>query len=214
MRTKILVLVSCAATCFTSPALAGGFTGPRAELRGGLDRTTIDLDYDDGVDTISGSDSETGVDFGAEVGFDAALSPSVIGGAYAGIEFATTKECTEVFGNDRACLKLGRNLTLGARLGAVVSPKILLYVKGGYSNGQLKASYTDLADSSANFSDHTNRDGFHFGLGGEVAVAPKGYIRAEYVRTNYNGFDYSDASVDAGIDGHRDQLLLGFGLRF
>jgi outer membrane immunogenic protein len=199
---------------FATPAVATGFSGPRAEARGGWDRTTMDLSYDDGVDSFSGDAHKDGFNIGAEVGYDAPIGPSIIAGAYAGVEFATTKACSEIFGNDEACLKLGRNFTIGGRLGTKVSPSTLLYVKGGYSNGQLKAKYSSLDDPTLNFSAHANRDGFHFGAGAEVLVGSKGYIRAEYVRTNYNDYDYSDPDFAVKLDAHRDQVLLGFGLRF
>jgi outer membrane immunogenic protein len=138
----------------------------------------------------------------------------MIAGAYAGIEGATTKQCSPIFGNDEGCLRLGRNLTVGARVGAKVSPLAMLYVKGGYSNGQLRATYRDFDDPTFNWSEHTNRGGYHFGAGGEIAVGPQGYVRLEYVRTNYNGYHYSDPGVRFSVDGHRDQVLAGFGLRF
>jgi outer membrane immunogenic protein len=213
MRKSIAFLVTVTAFMAT-PALATNMIGPRAEARVGWDRTTIDVAYDDGVDSISGDGHKSGLNLGAEIGYDAPLSPTLIAGAYAGVEFATTKKCSEVFGNDAACLKLGRNFTVGGRLGAKVSPLTMLYIKGGYSNGQLKASYRNDDDATLNFSTHTNRGGFHVGIGGEYALSSQTYVRAEYVRTNYNDYDYSDADIDASIDAHRDQLLLGFGLQF
>src|SRR6185503_12252926 len=48
-----------------------GFSGPRAEVRGGFDRTTVDLSYDDGVDSLSADDHKDGFNLGAEVGYDA-----------------------------------------------------------------------------------------------------------------------------------------------
>lgn len=213
MRTKILLIASAAAL-FASPAAAAEFTGPRAEIRGGWDRTTLKLEYDDGDDVYSDKGSDAGFAIGAEVGYDFPVGTSMIAGGYAGVEFASTKDCGEVYGDDEACLKLGRNLTLGARLGGKVSPNAMLYAKGGYTSGQFKASYENFEDSDFDFSDKENRDGFHFGLGGEFAVGPKGYVRAEYVRTNYNDYDYSDDFADVKVDSHRDQLLLGFGLRF
>ena len=213
MRTKILLALGVA-SLVGSPAFAAGFTGPRAEVRGGWDRTTIDVEYDDGFDQFSDDGDDTGFNLGGEVGYDFPIGERAIIGAYAGAEWASTKECDEVYGDDKACLKLGRNFTLGARAGAAVSPTILLYAKAGYSNGQLKATYEDFLDSDFNYSDKANRDGFHFGLGGEMAVGSSGYVRAEYVRTNYDDYDSSEDGVDVKVDSHRDQLIFGFGLRF
>lgn len=214
MRTKLFVSIFIGSVIAAAPATAADFAGARAEIRGGWDRTTLDVGYNDGVDTFSADGHDDGLNLGLEAGYDAPLGRTVVAGAYAGVEFATTKECGELLGNDDACLKMGRNFTAGARVGAKVSPKAMIYLKGGYSNGQIKARYENSDDPTLNFSDHTNRSGFHFGIGGEMAVGRQGYVRAEYVRTNYNDYDYSDPNVDVKIDGHRDQLLLGFGLRF
>lgn len=212
MSKTLYILLGCT-VLMSAPAAAADFAGPRAELRGGWDKTTLTGSYDDGTDSYSEDASKSGVNLGAEIGYDALISPTVIAGAYAGIEGATTKECSAVFGNDEACLKLGRNFTAGARVGAKVGTLVLLYVKGGYSNGQLRATYENATDPTLDFSTHSNRGGYHLGVGSELAIGQHGYVRAEYVRTNYSGYDYSDPDFGVGLDGHRDQVLLGFGIR-
>jgi outer membrane immunogenic protein len=211
---KIIFTLAGTTALFATSASAAGLTGPRVEVRGGWDRTTLDLSYDDGFDAVSGEGHKDGFDLGGEVGYDAKIGSAVIAGAYAGVEFATTKQCGEVYGGDRACLKLGRNFTLGARIGAKVAPKVMLYAKGGYSNGRLSATYRNDEDSTLNFSTHANRDGFHLGAGVEMTVGSYGYVRAEYVRTNYNDYRYADPDFSVTLDGHRDQVLFGTGLRF
>ena len=211
--SKTIVLLFCSAAMLGSPAAAASFSGPRFELRGGWDRTTLSASVDDGVDHLSGRGHKSGFNVGGEIGYDARLAPMMIAGVYGGIEGSTAKDCSVVFGNDQACLRLGRNLTLGGRLGAVVSPMAMLYVKGGYSNGQLRASYANADDPTLDFKDHANRGGYHFGAGGEMPVGA-GYVRLEYVRTNYSGYKWTDPDVTVKLDGHRDQLLAGFGLRF
>ena len=206
--------LATAALVAATPAIAADFAGPRAEVRFGWDRTAIDLSFDDGTTSFDGKGHDDGFGLGAEIGYDAALGDKAIIGAYAGAEWATTKECSEVFGDDEACLKLGRNFTLGARIGAAITPQALIYVKGGYSNGQLKATYEDFEDSDFNTSEKADRDGFHLGLGGEFNVSKTGFVKAEVVRTNYNDVDGSDGLVEARLDARRTQALLGFGLRF
>jgi outer membrane immunogenic protein len=213
MRNSSIALFALTAA-IAAPAAATDFAGARAELRGGWDRTTIGVSYNDASDSISGSDHKDGFNLGAEIGYDFQAGQSLVAGAYAGIEGATTKVCSELVGNDRACLKLGRNFTVGARLGAKVSPLVMVYAKGGYSNGQLRTTYDNADDPTLDVRDHVNRGGFHIGVGGEVAVGRQGYVRAEYVRTNYNDYDYADPDVHVNVDGHRDQGLVGFGIRF
>lgn len=196
-----------------TPAAAADFAGPRAEARFGWDRTTVEVEYDDGDTAFEGKDHDDGLGVGVEFGYDFAVGGAVVGG-YAGVDFANTKECSEVFGNDEACVKLGRNFTLGARIGAAVTPSTLLYVKGGYSNGQTKVTYEDFADSDFNTTEKANRDGFHVGVGAEMNVSETGYAKLELIRTNYNDYGYSDDFVDASTDSRRTQATLGFGLRF
>lgn len=211
---KFLLVATTAAALVATPAAAQQFTGPRAEARLGFDRTSLDLDATIDGEDFAGDGHDSGLLYGMEVGYDAQLAGGLVLGAYAGIEGSQAKECTAFYGNDKACLKLGRNLTLGARVGGAVSPTILLYAKGGYSNGQLRLTYRNEDDSTLDFSDHANRGGFHFGAGIEAAVAKSTYVRAEYVRTNYDDYDYSEGADRVTLDGHRDQAVLGFGLRF
>lgn len=212
MYRSYLATVILAGAVIASPAAATEFTGGRAQAHVGWDRTTIEVDIDAEDEfntyTFSGKGHKAGVNFGAEVGFDAALGETMIAGAYAGIEFATTKKSFE----DLLSVKLGRNFTIGARLGAVVSERALLYVKGGYSNGRITLNY------DGGGSDHENRGGIHFGLGGEMSLGAKMYARAEYVRTNYRKYEdlvyYGDIYAEGQAKGHRDQILVGFGTRF
>ena len=208
------VLLATAALVAATPATAADFDGPRAEVRLGWDRTAIDLSVDDGTTSVDGKGHDDGFGLGAEVGYDALIGGKAIIGASAGAEWATTKECGAVFGDDEACLKLGRNFTLGARIGAAVTPQALLYVKGGYSNGQLKLTYEDFDASGVDTIGKANRGGFHFGLGGEFNVSKTGYVKAEVVRTNYNDYDQSDEFAAVKLDARRTQALLGFGMRF
>ena len=212
LKYSCVFLLSCVAIATPAAAAGPSFAGPRVEVRGGWDRMTLDATLTDGTDVLSGSGHDAGLDAGGEVGYDAVIGSSLIAGVYGGVEFADTKECGPVDGNDNLCLKLGRNFTLGGRLGAKVAPTVMVYVKAGYSNGQLRGSYRNADDPSLNGDDHVNRDGIHFGIGGEAAVKRNVYVRLEYVRTNYDG--YSDADFGVQLDGHRDQVLAGFGLRF
>ncbi len=209
-----IVLLATVALAAATPAMAADFVGPRAEVRLGAERTALRLSYDDGETAFAGTGRDDGFSVGGEVGYDVALGGTAVVGAYAGASIATTKDCTEVFGDDEACLKLGRNLTVGARIGAAVSPQALLYVKGGYSNGQLRATYEDFADSDFNTNESSNRSGAHLGLGGEYNVSDTGYLKLEAIRTNYKAYKYSDEFVDTNLDARRTEVVIGFGLRF
>ena len=182
---RFIFLTTAALSVGIAPAQAANFSGPRVEVRGGWDRITLKAGYVDGVDSASEKGHKDGYTIGGEAGYDGSISPNVTLGAYAGIDFPHTRECSEIFGNDRGCIKSPRNITAGIRLGTLIGKSALVYVKGGFSKGRLTVSYADFDDATNNFSVHSDRNGFHLGLGGEVLVANHAYVKAELVHTNY-----------------------------
>ena len=212
---KFVLLAACSAAVLgASPAAAADFTGPRLEGRIGYEWITLELKLSDGVTSASDSGHKSGVSLGGEIGYDVALGNRAVIGAYAGAEGGEARACGEIYGNDEGCLTLGRNLTVGGRIGARVADRVMVYAKGGYSSGQLRASYADLGDPANDFSYHVNRDGIHFGGGVEGQISPNTYARLEYVRTQYDGYSYSEPGLELDLTGHRDQVIAGFGVRF
>lgn len=217
---KVLICFALA-TGLVAPAMAqdtdykdgATMTGFRADVRGGLDRQGLSLHADDGVDTVDYSNGTSGFGYGGEIGFDGRFGHTVIG-VYGGFDLANTDYCEPVFGGDNACLEAGRNFTAGIRAGSQVSKNVLLFIKGGYSNGRLKASYTDAADPTNNFNEADNLDGFHAGVGGEVALGSNAYIKLEYVYSDYKDYKYSDPDVSLSLGLDRHQVLGGVGFRF
>jgi outer membrane immunogenic protein len=210
----VLLAAASAAVLAASPAAAADFTGPRLEGRVGYEWVTLVLKLSDGVTSAADSEQKSGVSLGGEIGYDVALGNRAVIGAYAGAEGSEAKACGEIYGNDEGCLTLGRNLTVGGRIGARLADRVMVYAKGGYSDGQLRASYTDGSDPANDFSYHVNRGGIHFGGGVEGQISPGTYARLEYVRTEYNGYSYSEPGLELNLSGHRDQVIAGFGVRF
>jgi outer membrane immunogenic protein len=205
---KKLIIGAALAAGFTTPVMAQNFSGPRVEARAGWDNLGISTN----IDGDKESDDKSGVSFGGEAGFDGAFGGNGVLGAYAGLDFATTKDCVKE-GTEQGCIKAGRNITVGVR-GGFVAGAALIYAKGGYSNGSLKLTYTDTAFPADNFSFSDQADGFHVGGGVEFALGTNSYAKAEYVYTDYNGAEYKDADISASIDARRHQALVGFGVRF
>jgi outer membrane immunogenic protein len=202
-----------AATVFATPAFAAEFTGPRAELRVGYESVDADGAFVNGTVARAGNGSEDGVTYGAEIGYDHKIGKNFILGAYAGIDFSDADDCGAIFGNDEACFGTGRNITAGVRAGVQVAPRVLLYAKGGYSNGRMKLSY-DGVGTVNDFRLRDNRDGYHIGAGAEFAVTEKAYAKLEYVYTDYDGRGYKNGTFGAGYDTSRHQVMAGFGFRF
>lgn len=168
------------------------FTGPRIEAIVGYDKADIEGEGSDGIV------------YGVGVGYDFQM-----GGAVLGIEAeasdSTVDECITgvVIATDELCGKLGRDLYVGGRVGAVVGSRALLYAKAGYTNGRVKLDYEDgTASTVPDFSTGENLDGIRAGGGVEFALSPNAFIKAEYRYSNY----------EQGFEKH--QGVAGVGFRF
>lgn len=196
---KYLIPALVAATAVATPALAqdsAAFTGLRAEGIVGWDRTNYDIVNGFGV-------KDNGVVYGFGLGYDAQMV-GVVAGLEGEISDSTAKKCLnslDVVG-DRACVKAGRDLYVGGRVGTVVGGSTLLYAKAGYTNARFNATYRDGGTGADNFSDHTNLDGIRLGVGAEYAIGPNSFVKAEYRYSNY----------EQGVS--RNQVVAGFGFRF
>jgi outer membrane immunogenic protein len=210
-------LLTVAAVLVATPAFAqddtgSTFTGVRGEVHAGYDNVHAKVIANDSTGTAVESGSKSGVSYGGEVGYDLAIGQKLTIGAYAGLEGASTKDCTAVFGGDEACLKAGRSITAGARLGFKLTEPVLFYIKGGYSNGRLDETYTD--GGTNDFRLGRNLDGFHLGAGAEVAVTKHVYGKLDYTFTQYDNFDYADGTTTLSTNVQRNQVTAGVGFRF
>ncbi len=210
MKTKFAMAALIAAT---TAASAQAQTGLRADVHAGWDRFTTHQRTDVGTSGATTKHNEDGLIYGGEIGYDLAISGFRLG-AYAGLEGATAKRCSEVFAEVETCEKAGRNITAGARLGYQATDRVLLYVKGGYSNGQVRLSMIDHATPANSIRATEDMDGFHFGGGVQVGLFDKVYAKLEYVRTDYKDYSFKEgtATVKGGVD--RDNVILGIGVAF
>jgi outer membrane immunogenic protein len=209
------LVVACAivSTSASAQVAAGSFSGPRVELRGGYDFLNLEGSVTDGTNSITRDEGESGASYGGEIGYDY-RSNNLVFGAYAGIEGSTTKECGELYGLDELCLKSGRNITAGVRVGAVVSDNFMIYAKGGYSNGRAKVTYQDYELILADVDEGRNLSGFHLGAGAEAEIGGHVYGRLEYV---YSDYGKDSVQLDDGafsLKPTRHQVLYGMGVRF
>ncbi|MBB5684141.1 outer membrane protein [Sphingobium boeckii] len=188
-----LVLASLLATAFATPALAqdadAPFTGPRVEALVGWDR-------------IQGDDSHSDdVGYGVAAGYDVQAGRAVIG---AEVEYSDSdnRACAgaTTVANPRLCLKSGRDLYVGGRVGTAITPSTLLYAKAGYTNAGAKFTSDDGVDEVT--LDKSNLDGVRVGAGIEQKLGSKTYLKGEYRYSNY----------EAGVERH--QAMAGVGIRF
>jgi outer membrane immunogenic protein len=191
------ILAALVAGSFAAPAMAQTsdnptpYTGVKVEGLVGYDRLKVPGDH------------ANGAVYGAGVGYDAQMGGLVVGveGEATG---STTDRCATSVNvtGDRLCAKLGRDLYVGGRIGAVVGGRTLVYAKGGYTNARVRLTYADGATGVNNFNLGSNKDGWRVGGGVEQSVGSRTYVKAEYRYSTYSG----------NIDKH--QVVAGFGVRF
>jgi outer membrane immunogenic protein len=191
---KKFLIAALTASALATPALAqdaAPFTGFRLE---GLV----------GYDNVKGNGgSRDGVAYGIGAGYDVQLGGAVIGIEGEAMD-SSTKGCETAFvtADDRICANAKRDLYVGGRVGAAVTPNTLLYAKAGYSNARVRVNYTDPTTPVNDFTSADNLDGVRVGGGVEQKLGANLYAKAEYRYTNY----------EAGLERH--QVLGGVGFRF
>jgi len=221
MKKHIYLLAAGSFGMLASPAMAQSyddpFTGLRVEALAGFDATkagdTVDDDFNEDNDQ-----STEGLVYGAAVGYDYAAGPVVVG---VEAELTDSTAETDVENGDfegfgLGDVDVGRDIYVGARLGFVASPDLLLYAKGGYTNARynIEASF-----DGEEFGSSVDADGYRVGAGGEYAIGTNSFVKLEYRYSNYSDaeLDFEDdiPDVELGeIDTDRHQVMAGVGFRF
>ncbi len=207
-------LLVAAAAFVAVPALAAPaepFNGPFVGIQGGWQQDHQRLSIDDGTSLYRFGERKSGFTYGGQVGWDFRLSPQMVLGVEASATGRTgTARFDDGFG-DSVRLREGRTLAATARLGYLISPKGLVYVRGGYENARFKLDDT-LGDRFA-----TNRGGYVAGVGYEQALTRTVSARVEYDYSNFGHENYDSAAIDAGLAGARarfDRNAVTAGLNF
>lgn len=160
MNKMNLLLVAAAATIAT-PAFAAGtdnFTGLRVGATAGYDDVTGGVDFNDVV-------------YGADAGFDLAVTDNVV----VGVEATVTNPLEET-----------RTIGAAARAGVVVTDNLMPYARVGWSN------YRDIAN--------VNLNGVTLGAGVEYALDTDLYVKAEYRYSDFEaGLGNHGALVGVGF---------------
>lgn len=142
-----------------------------------------------GYDSVhGGGDSTGGILYGIGAGYDFRSGNAVFGIEGEAAE-STTGDC-----DGGVCVDASRDLYIGGRVGALVSPTVLLYAKAGYTNARVEVE-------SGGVSAGTTFDGVRGGAGLEWAI-PNSAIS---MRTEYRYSNYQD-----GLSRHQGVLALAF----
>lgn len=221
MKKISTLLVAGSMAAFATPAMAqdasGNFDGFRVQGVAGYDAlkagSSVDDDGNDNNDQ-----SIDGLVYGVQAGYDFDL-----GGAVIGLEAELTDSTAktefdngdfEGFGFGE--VEAGRDLFLGARVGAKVAPDLLLYAKGGYTSAKLDILAND---GTSEFRESFDLDGWRAGAGIEYAINPRTFMNVEYRYSNYTEgeVDFDGTLPDSDrfdVDLDRHQIMAGVGVRF
>ena len=216
---KKIAVALVAASLLAAPAFAqdsSTFSGPRVEALIGYDKAKAgsSIDIDTGPRNKESSD---GLLYGVGIGYDAAIGDRATLGVEGEFTDSTAKAKynDENFGLGR--VSTGRDLYVGARAGYAISPRTLLYVKGGYTNARFNVVGTD---GTTETSRHLDADGWRVGAGVEQKLGPRTFAKVEYRYSNYNKgeVDFEDPNVPDSsrfdIDTDRHQVVASVGVRF
>lgn len=191
---KKTLIAALFATVLAAPAMAqdaAPFTGFRLEGLVGYDKLQ------------GGGGGRDGLAYGVGAGYDFQLG-SLVAGVEGEYLDSNTDGCESGFTvpTDRLCANARRDLYVGGRIGAAVTPSTLVYAKAGYTNARVGLNYTNPTTPAQNFNVGDNLDGVRVGAGVEQKLGTNLYAKAEYRYSNYEqGFE-------------RHQVLGGLGFRF
>ena len=164
--------------------------GFRIEARATYETPTVSsIEEDDDVFKIGSAFA-----FGAEAGFDIAVSNSVVVGPYAQYEVSTVESCEAGF-----CLSAGGYLEAGLHVGLATGADGQVYGKVGYADQSF-----DFSGPGLNVSE--NGSGFAFALGYEHSFGENFYGRVEG--------GYADLGEVFTINTQRRHFGVAFGARF
>ena len=221
MKKTIALLAAASTIGLAAPAMAqdtdGAFTGPRVEAIIGYDTSRAGSTEDDDLNEDN-DQSIDGVGYGVGIGYDFNA-----GGVVLGLEGEYTDSTAETEINDGdfediglGSVDTGRDLYVGARVGFLAQPDLLIYAKGGYTNARFNLNGSFDGDE---FRSKIDTDGFRVGAGVEYALNTNTFAKVEYRYSNYSDaeldFEGDAPDVDLGeIDLDRHQVMVGFGYRF
>lgn len=221
MKKFSTLLATGSLAALATPAMAqdsaSNFDGFRIGVTGGYDAVQAGSSVDSDNDIENNDQSMDGLVYGVNLGYDFDLGNAVVGleGEYTDSTAKTGFNNGDFEGFGFGQVDAGRDLYIGARVGAKVAPDLLLYAKGGYTNAKLNILDSDgTRETERDFK----LDGWRAGAGVEYALNRNTFVNVEYRYSNYqNGkveFGNGTTGNDFDVDLDRHQVMAGVGMRF
>ena len=199
---KKIVITMLAGVCFAQPAFAQEDTAVDA-ARDGI-RIEARVAYENVGDPENDVIYELGqgIAFGGEIGFDVAVSDTVVVGPFASYQSSTTEYCTD---NNDFCVGVGGYLAAGLHVGFAMGENAQVYGKLGYAQLTIDAKgrlFDPQANAFVNVDESETGGGYEFAFGYEHGFGENIYARAEVsvgTSTDIYGFDFQRGSVAVAI---------------
>ena len=228
MRRFVFVSVAVSAMLFSAPAFAADGPGfqPYAGVTIGYDSVVPKWDQAVAANTTVATSSTKSIAYGAVFGVDSnvgknlrlGVEAEVTGGGGSGsVNWAASDPLTTASDVKQTGITYGRDIFIGIRTGVMVTPKLLLFAKGGYDNAHAKLSSVETTTTPAaiagnpptvvvtNGVNSTSLNGYRVGAGLEYGTKVK--LRVEYDYTHY--FDAYNQAVNTHINASRSQIMTG-----
>lgn len=215
---SIIMSAAAVAALSAAPAMAqSAFDGGYVGVQGGYDWFS-----NNAKSTTGGTSSRNGANGnGGEAGIFAGygqtfeLSDMVPGRFYVGAEAEGgfyTGDNTQA--NAQASTRARPDYSTGValRLGYLVLPNALTYVKVGYQHTGVDYDVTPVAGTTA--SDYRSFDGVRAGAGIDYLLTDHLFTRVEYDYTSYGNAGIVTGATNTGFSPQEHQVRLGVGLHF
>jgi outer membrane immunogenic protein len=200
-KFNTLVPATAIVVAFGTAASAAPFDGPFVGAQIGWQSEKIN-NLDSSFGALPFNRTKKSVTGGLFAGYDKTFQGRFVVGTEGGIDFASDdEEQISITGTSYAA-DPKYSIDLTARAGYLVTPKTLLYVRGGYTNARIRTTLTNAAGIEAASDSH---DGWIVGGGVEQAISSNVSARIEY--------RYSKYTKDGGKD-ERNRVLAGLSYRF
>lgn len=190
------LLAGGASTALADNAFHGAYLGGQIGWAG------YDIDVESNGDAIKGI-AASGVSSGVLLG-----TGTVNDGWYFGFQANFLLNNGDASLDSDIDLDVDESYGVDARLGRVISDRVLLYGLAGWqrTNAELSVAGVDRDDQDF--------DGFRFGAGVEMATPDNVFFRLEYTQTVYGSEDFRIAGDRVEADPHAQDFHLVVGYRF
>ena len=194
------IIALAASMSIAGTAGAEAFNGPSVGVQAGWVETKVHNPKTNfGVTGIDASKDSAML--GGFLAYDKKFGKIVLGGE-AGLNFGTSDRVSGGSATNAVTIDPKRSLDLTARVGYLVTPRTLLYARGGYTNDRVRTTLT-----AANGTQHASesRDGWLAGVGVEHMLTSRISARVEY--------RYADLGNGHGTY-DRNEILTGVAFHF